>query len=47
MSTQSAQWAFWWEDQTIPPFVPPFLSRFRWGGDSFLWSTSSDLFGWR
>ena len=56
MVMASTLWAFWWEDDTPVPFVPPFLSRFVWRNDtdpnnivfeSFLWSTSSDLFGWR
>ena len=45
MTTASTLWAFWWEDDVVPPFVPPFLSRFRWGDDPDN-PASFDYFRW-
>ena len=56
MVMSSSLWYFWWEDEGYNvPFVPPFLNEFVWGDDpdtptsfdSFVWSTSNDVFGWR
>ena len=33
MPSIGATWGYWWETEITPPFVPPFLSRFRWGND--------------
>ena len=45
MAMASTLWAWWWEEDTLPPFVPPFLPRFRWGNDPDN-PTAFDYFRW-